>query len=81
MSDKRNRQAGNLSLKVEITTEMIEAGLPGLYAYSPEWSAEEALVEIYSAMERARRSRGRLDGARAGKGGNKGKRGPAIITN
>ena len=54
--------------EIEVTPEMIEAGLSGLYGYSPdrsEWTAEETTAAIYRFMERAR-LRGLRDRSKAG---------------
>ena len=57
--------------EIETTPEMIEAGLSGLYGFSPwrlELTAEETVEAIYCSMERAR-LRERRDGGYVGKGG------------
>jgi len=51
---KADRPAGECDLRV--TPEMIEAGLPLLYRYDPEWGTgtdgEETVARIFSAMYR-----------------------------
>ena len=50
MSDKENDRPA-----VEVTSEMIEAGLRHLYKYDPEWGANETdtVTRIFLAMLRA----------------------------
>lgn len=57
--------------EIEVTPDMIEAGLLELYAYSPdrsELTAEETVEEIYRLMERVR-LRNLSAAAKAGNGG------------
>jgi len=49
--------------EIEVTPEMIEAGLSILLGYSPDWSAEDAVADVFLVMERVRRRAARLDTA------------------
>lgn len=40
--------------EIEVTPEMVTAGLVGLFGYDPESAAEDAVIEIYRLMEEAR---------------------------